>query len=62
MVLDRNLTVGASGGHGKIRYTCTAHIPARLPELTFDDVNGSAVDGRLDQTHCRRDPRTQCGC
>ncbi|OHU80728.1 hypothetical protein BKG84_12835 [Mycobacteroides chelonae] len=46
MVLDRAASKGAHGGHGGIRYTCTAHLPNRLVEFTFDDVNGRAVDGR----------------
>ncbi|GAB2518772.1 SRPBCC family protein [Nocardia heshunensis] len=35
MKLDRPLQVGADGGHGAIRYTCTAYEPGRLAEFTF---------------------------
>ncbi|PWW62586.1 hypothetical protein [Actinokineospora spheciospongiae] len=34
--LDRPLGPGARGGHGPVRYTCTAHEPGRLVEFTFD--------------------------
>ncbi|WP_344881650.1 hypothetical protein, partial [Allokutzneria multivorans] len=33
--MDRPLGVGARGGHGPIRYDCTAHEPGRLVEFTF---------------------------
>ncbi|WP_083338023.1 hypothetical protein [Mycobacteroides franklinii] len=46
MILDRPLATGSSGGHGKVRYTCTAHVPGRLAEFTFDNVHGSVIDGR----------------
>ncbi|TDZ96655.1 SRPBCC family protein [Mycobacteroides salmoniphilum] len=46
MILDRPLAKGASGGHGKIRYTCTAYTPRRFVEFTFDSVNGNLIDGR----------------
>ena len=36
MVLDRPLRVGAAGGHGPIRYHCTAYQPGRRAEFTFD--------------------------
>jgi hypothetical protein len=35
MILDRPLEVGASGGHGPIRYRCTAYRPGRRAEFTF---------------------------
>jgi hypothetical protein len=35
MILDRPLGVGAAGGHGPIRYRCTAYRPGRLVEFTF---------------------------
>ena len=35
MVLDRPLAVGAVGGHGPIRYHCTAYSPGHLVEFTF---------------------------
>lgn len=46
MVLDRELTEGASGGHGSVRYTCTTYLPRQLIEFTFDSVHGQQVDGR----------------
>ncbi|WP_139360999.1 SRPBCC family protein [Mycobacterium sp. D16R24] len=46
MILDRPLPEGASGGHGKIRYTCTTYVPGRFVEFTFDSVNGKVIDGR----------------
>lgn len=46
MILDRLLADGASGGHGRIRYTCTAYLPGRFAEFTFDSVNGNVIDGR----------------
>ncbi len=36
MTLDRPLGIGASGGHGPIRYTCTQYIPGREAEFTLD--------------------------
>lgn len=36
MVLDRPVAVGASGGHGPIRYRVTAHEPGRRVEFTVD--------------------------
>ena len=33
--LDRPLGVGADGGHGPIRYTCTGYQPGRRAEFTF---------------------------
>lgn len=35
LILDRPLQVGADGGHGRIRYTCTAYEPGRAVEFTF---------------------------
>lgn len=35
MILDRPLSVGAAGGHGPIRYRCTAYEPGRRAEFTF---------------------------
>ncbi|MFE3193038.1 SRPBCC family protein [Nocardia sp. NPDC059240] len=35
LVLDRPLQVGADGGHGDIRYSCTAYEPGRAVEFTF---------------------------
>lgn len=46
MVLDRPLGVGADGGHGMVRYTCTAYQPGVLVEFTFAPsflVNGKHV-------------------
>ncbi|MEU5692535.1 SRPBCC family protein [Actinosynnema sp. NPDC020468] len=36
LVLDRPPGVGATGGHGFVRYTCTAHEPGRRIEFAFD--------------------------
>jgi len=36
MILDRPLSVGARGGHGPIRYHCTAYEPGHLAEFTFN--------------------------
>lgn len=36
VVLDRPLGVGATGGHGPIRYHCTAYEPGRRVEFAFD--------------------------
>ncbi|MFB9908284.1 SRPBCC family protein [Allokutzneria oryzae] len=35
IAMDRPLGVGARGGHGPIRYDCTAYEPGRLVEFTF---------------------------
>ena len=35
MILDRPLDAGASGGHGPIRYRCTAYQPGHRAEFTF---------------------------
>jgi hypothetical protein len=32
---DRPLGVGADGGHGPIRYTCTDYVPGKRVEFTF---------------------------
>ncbi|RZS34832.1 hypothetical protein EV193_108181 [Herbihabitans rhizosphaerae] len=45
LVLDRPLGAGADGGHGPIRYTCTAYEPGRRVEFTFKPPTG------LDGTH-----------
>ncbi|MEV6303066.1 DUF2867 domain-containing protein [Actinoplanes sp. NPDC051861] len=36
MRLDRPLGVGATGGHGRVRYTVTAYEPGRRVEFAFD--------------------------
>ena len=43
LVLDRPLGVGATGGHGPIRYTVVAHEPGRSVRFQFATVVG--VDG-----------------
>jgi hypothetical protein len=48
MVLDRPVAVGASGGHGSIRYRVTAHEPGRRIELTL--APGQGLDGRITVT------------
>lgn len=45
MKLDAPLSVGTSGGHGAVRYHCTALIPRRLIEFTFDSIGGRPFDG-----------------
>ncbi|WP_454793067.1 hypothetical protein [Mycolicibacterium lutetiense] len=45
MKLDAPLRVGASGGHGAVRYQCTALVPRRLIEFTFDSIGGRPLDG-----------------
>ncbi|MCP3797747.1 SRPBCC family protein [Allokutzneria sp. A3M-2-11 16] len=40
MAMDRPLGVGARGGHGPIRYDCTAYEPGRLVEFTFTPKMG----------------------
>lgn len=45
MKLDAPLNVGISGGHGAVRYRCTALVPLRLIEFTFDSLGGRAFDG-----------------
>ncbi|HVK22676.1 MAG TPA: SRPBCC family protein [Actinokineospora sp.] len=32
---DRPMAVGATGGHGPVRYSCTAYRPGRMIECTF---------------------------
>ncbi|GAA5042869.1 hypothetical protein GCM10023318_03690 [Nocardia callitridis] len=44
LVLGRPLGVGADGGHGSIRYSCTAYQPGKLVEFTFPP-------GPLEGTH-----------
>jgi hypothetical protein len=44
MVLDRPVAVGATGGHGPIRYRVTAHEPGRKVEFAF--TPGQGIDGR----------------
>ena len=43
MTFDRPLGVGADGGHGPIRYTCTAYEPGRRIEFAFKHLNGTHV-------------------
>lgn len=42
MVLDRPVAVGATGGHGPIRYRVTAHRPGSLVEFSLDPGVGLA--------------------
>ncbi|GGM37735.1 hypothetical protein GCM10012275_05980 [Longimycelium tulufanense] len=35
LLLDRPLGVGAAGGHGLVRYTCSRYEPGRRVEFTF---------------------------
>ncbi|WP_330179724.1 SRPBCC family protein [Nocardia sp. NBC_01503] len=35
LTMDQPLRVGADGGHGTIRYACTAYEPGRAVEFTF---------------------------
>ncbi|GAB2445353.1 SRPBCC family protein [Nocardia tengchongensis] len=58
MLFDRPLGVGASGGHGPIRYTCVKYVPGqevvfrfRRP-LGFDGTHRYVVD-QVDATHTR---------
>lgn len=48
MRLDRPLAVGASGGHGSIRYRVTEYEPGRRVRFTFDPACG--VDGHHELT------------
>jgi hypothetical protein len=41
MEFDRPLEVGADGGHGSIRYTCTAYERGRRIEFAFKHLNGT---------------------
>lgn len=57
LVLDRPLGVGATGGHGFVRYRCTAHVPGHRAEFAFDPTIGmvgthvlEAVPGGLRHT------------
>jgi len=45
--LDRPLAVGATGGHGPIRYVCTGYVPGRSVEFTFDPAVGLLGTHRL---------------
>lgn len=51
MILDGPLAVGAKGGHGPIRYTCTAYEPGRRVEFAFarDFINGTHTLEVLDR-------------
>ncbi|GAA3461965.1 SRPBCC family protein [Saccharothrix longispora] len=40
LVLDRPLGVGATGGHGFVRYACTGHRPRERVEFTFAPTLG----------------------
>ncbi|MFI1968552.1 hypothetical protein BLA24_05720 [Streptomyces cinnamoneus] len=40
MRFDRPLAVGAAGGHGPVRYTVTAHVPATWVRFTFRAPRG----------------------
>lgn len=40
MRLDRPLDVGASGGHGPVRYVVDAHEPGRSVRFRFTDPSG----------------------
>ncbi|GAA4924939.1 SRPBCC family protein [Streptomyces coeruleoprunus] len=40
MELDRGLSVGSSGGHGPVRYTVTAYVPAKWVRFTFAAPHG----------------------
>ncbi|WP_407565824.1 SRPBCC family protein [Streptomyces sp. 184] len=40
MRFDGPLAVGATGGHGPIRYAVTAHVPATWVRFTFDAPRG----------------------
>jgi hypothetical protein len=61
MVLDRPLEVGATGGHGPIRYTCDAYEPASLARFRFKRSNGWHQFEILDATrqHCVLEHRTE---
>lgn len=48
IVLDRPLGVGADGGHGPIRYRCTAYEPGRMVEFTFSPAMGMNGTHRLE--------------
>ncbi|TWP50269.1 SRPBCC family protein [Lentzea tibetensis] len=43
MEFDRPLGVGADGGHGPIRYRCTAIEPGRRVEFAFTGLTGTHV-------------------
>ncbi|MET7341585.1 SRPBCC family protein [Streptomyces sp. NPDC005547] len=40
MAFDRPLGVGAAGGHGPVRYTVVAHVPALWVRFAFDGPRG----------------------
>ncbi|WP_218003267.1 SRPBCC family protein [Nocardia concava] len=58
MRFDRPLGVGASGGHGPIRYICVKYVPGRevvfrfRRPLGFDGTHGFLVE-EVDATHTR---------
>jgi hypothetical protein len=54
MVLDRPLAVGATGGHGPIRYTCDAYEPQSFVRFRFRHIDGWHRFEILDATpqHC----------
>lgn len=54
MVLDRPLAVGATGGHGPIRYTCDAYEPGSYVRFRFKHIDGWHRFEILDATeqHC----------
>ena len=45
MILDRQLHIGSSGGHGAVRYRVANHLPGRSVVFAFDPASG------LDGTH-----------
>src|SRR6266536_4507342 len=62
MILDRPLGVGASGGHGPVRYRCTAYSPGRHAQFTFtvpavDGTHTFEVDGTTLRHTLRARPR-----
>lgn len=61
MVLDRPLAVGADGGHGPIRYTCTAYHPESRVRFRFKNIEGWHQFEILDATprHCVLEHRMQ---
>jgi hypothetical protein len=61
MVLDQPLAVGATGGHGPIRYTCTAYEPESRVRFRFKHVEGWHQFEILDATehHCVLEHRMQ---
>jgi hypothetical protein len=61
MVLDRPLAVGAAGGHGPIRYHCTAYHPDSRVRFRFKHIEGWHQFEILDATehHCVLEHRMQ---